>query len=232
MIYITGDLHGPMGLGKLEAWGEGGPGDYLIVTGDFGYPWDYSADECAEIAWLESRPYTVLFVDGNHERYDHWTGRPVEQWKGGAVQRLSPHSPIRRLMRSEVYDIDDVRIFTLGGAASIDRAYRIPYATWWPQEVPSEGNFEEARANLSVCDWKVDYVVTHTCPASILADTLCPIAPTPGLEDEALTAFLDEVDRKLDFERWYYGHFHRDMDVDARHTALFERIVPIGAGIS
>ena len=129
MIYITGDLHGPMGLDRLEAWEEGGPGDHLIVAEDFGYPWDYSADECAEIAWLESRPYTGLFVDGNHERYDHWAGRHVESWCGGAVQRLSPHSPIRRLMRSEVYEIDGVRIFTLGGAASIDRAYRIPFAT-------------------------------------------------------------------------------------------------------
>ncbi|MFR3274114.1 MAG: hypothetical protein ACLTOP_00010 [Collinsella phocaeensis] len=58
-----------------------------------------------------------------------------------------------------------------------------------------------------------------------------PVTPTPGLEDEALTAFLDEVDRKLDFKRWYYGHFHRDGDVDERHTALFECIVPLGAGV-
>lgn len=221
-----------MGLDRLEAWEEGGPGDHLIVTGDFGHPWDYSADECAKIAWLESRPYTVLFVDGNHERYDHWSGRRVEPWCGGAIQRLSPHSPIRRLMRSEVYEIDGVRIFTLGGAASIDRASRIPFATWWPQEIPTERNFDEARANLSARDWEVDYVVTRTCPRSILASTLFPATPTPGLEDEALTAFLDEVDRKLDFKRWCYGHFHRDRDVDARHTTLFERIVPLGAGIA
>lgn len=134
-------------------------------------------------------------------------------------------------MRSEVYEIDGTRIFTLGGAASIDRAYRIPYATWWPQEIPTERNFDEARANLSARGWKVDYVVTHTCPWSILASTLFPATPTPGLGDEALTAFLDEVDRKLDLKRWYYGHFHRDRDVDARHTALFERIVPLGVGV-
>ncbi|MFR3452190.1 MAG: RNA 2'-phosphotransferase [Collinsella sp.] len=28
---------------------------FLIVAGDFGYPWDFSEDEGAEIAWLESR---------------------------------------------------------------------------------------------------------------------------------------------------------------------------------
>ena len=52
--------------------------DYLIIAGDFGFPWDFSAEECADIAWLESRPYTVLFVDGNHERFDHWAERPME----------------------------------------------------------------------------------------------------------------------------------------------------------
>lgn len=88
------------------------------------------------------------------------------------------------------------------------------------------------RGQTCLRNWEVDHVVTHTCPRSILASTLFPATPTPGLEDEALTGFLDEVDRKLDFKRWYYGHFHRDRDVDARHTALFERIVPLGAGIA
>lgn len=68
---MTGDLHGPAGLEKLRERSEGKRGDYLIVAGDFGYPWDFSEEEHDEIVWLESRPYTVLFVDGNHERYDY-----------------------------------------------------------------------------------------------------------------------------------------------------------------
>lgn len=72
---------------KLRDWELGDSltsDDYLIVAGDFGFPWDFSADECADIAWLESRPYTVLFVDGNHERFDHWEERPMEPWHGRA----------------------------------------------------------------------------------------------------------------------------------------------------
>ena len=68
---------------KLRDWELGDSltsDDYLIVAGDFGFPWDFSAEECADIAWLESRPYTVLFVDGNHERFDHWAERPMELW--------------------------------------------------------------------------------------------------------------------------------------------------------
>lgn len=231
MIYVTGDLHGLLELEKLKKWNGGRKGDYLIIAGDFGYPWSFSAEECKEIAWLESRPYTVLFVDGNHERYDHWDARPTEEWNGGLVQRLSDGSPILHLMRSEVYTIDGARVFTLGGAASIDREYRVPYASWWPQEVPAERDFEVARAKLDQAGWKVDYVITHTCPKNLLARTLYPEQPMPGLSDERLTAFLSEVDCRLDFKHWYYGHFHKDMDVDERHTELFDRIVPIGTGV-
>lgn len=67
-VYVTGDINGGLDMQKLRDWELGDSltsDDYLIVAGDFGFPWNFSAEECADIAWLESRPYTVLFVDGN-----------------------------------------------------------------------------------------------------------------------------------------------------------------------
>ena len=154
-VFVTGDIHGGLDVGKLEGWDEGdarGHDDYLVVAGDFGYPWDFSPEECADIAWLESRPYTVLFVDGNHERYDHWEGRPYERWHGGLTQRLSDDSSIRRLCRGETFDLDGATVFALGGATSVDRDFRIPYATWWPQELPGTRNLDEARGTLDAVD--------------------------------------------------------------------------------
>lgn len=147
-VYVTGDIHGGVDMQKLRDWELGDSltsDDYLIVAGDFGFPWDFSVEECADIAWLESRPYTLLFVDGNHERFDHWAERPMELWHGGLTQRLSDTSPIRRLTRGEVFELDGSTIFTMGGATSVDKEYRIPYSSWWPQELPDERNFEEAR---------------------------------------------------------------------------------------
>lgn len=127
-VYVTGDIHGGLDMQKLRDWELGdslGSDDYLIIAGDFGFPWDFSAEECADIAWMESRPYTVLFVDGNHECFDHWAERPMEPWHGGLTQRLSDTSSIRRLMRGEVFELDGKTVFTMGGATSVDRAYRI-----------------------------------------------------------------------------------------------------------
>lgn len=58
-VYVTGDIHGGLDMQKLRDWelGDGLTGDdYLIVTGDFGFPWDFSAEECSDIAGWSRGP--------------------------------------------------------------------------------------------------------------------------------------------------------------------------------
>lgn len=76
--------------------------------------------------------------------------------------------------------------------------------------------------------WKVDYVITHTCATRMLSPTLYP---APGWNCPAvdrLTAFFDELEDRLDYKRWYYGHFHRDTNPAERHTVLYDCIVRLG----
>lgn len=196
-VYVTGDIHSGLDMQKLRDWELSDSltsDDYLIVAGDFGFPWDFSAEECADIASLESRPYTVLFVDGNHERFDHWEERPMEPWHGGLTQRLSDTSSIRRLTRGEVFELDGSTIFTMGGATSVDREYRVPYSSWWPQELPDERDFDTARARLDEVGWKVDCVITHTCAMRMLSPTLYPDPCWERPDVDRLTGFLDELE--------------------------------------
>lgn len=44
--------------------------DYLRITGDFGFVWDGSKTDEYWLNWLNKKPYTVLFVDGNHENFE------------------------------------------------------------------------------------------------------------------------------------------------------------------
>lgn len=225
-VYVTGDVHSGLDMDSIRSWENGERDDYLIVAGDFGLPWTGDEVEEKDIQWLESRPYQVLFVDGNHERYDYLKRRPTEKWNGGLVQRLRPDSPILRLMRGEIYEIDGATIFTMGGATSADKMWRRPFEDWWPYELPSERNFEEARAKLDSVGWEVDCVITHTCATSFLE-------PTMGRsgEPDRLTDFFDGLEKHLEFKRWYYGHFHQDRDIDARHTVLYDEIIPLGMGV-
>jgi len=79
-IYITGDIHGEMQIDRLSSknWSEGKEltkEDFLIICGDFGLIWDNDPDsirgrkEQYRIKWLNSKSWTTLFVDGNHENH-------------------------------------------------------------------------------------------------------------------------------------------------------------------
>lgn len=235
-VYITGDVHGGFDMQKLIDWDAEvghtlGDDDYLIVAGDFGFPWNFSEEETEDILWLESRPYTVLFVDGNHERFDFWRERPREKWHGGLTQLMRDGGRIRRLCRSEVFDLDGSTVFTMGGATSVDRDLRIAYVTWWPDELPGEQNFAEAREALAAHDWKVDYVVTHTCANSMLRAALWPNVGWEHPDHDRLTEFLEELEGRLTYKRWYFGHFHRDADLERNHTVLYDQIVRLGEGV-
>ena len=131
-------------------------------------------------------------------------------------------------MRGEVFELDGSTVFTMGGATNVDREYRVPYSSWWPQELPDERDFDTARTKLDEVGWKADCVITHTCSTRMLSPTLYP---DPGWERpdvDRLTEFLDELEDRLDYKRWYYGHFHRDGNPDKRHTVLYDRIVRLG----
>ena len=234
MIYVTGDIHGGCTMNSIVEWEEGKNltrNDYLIVAGDFGIPWDFSIVENDLLQWIESRPWTTLFVDGNHERFSWWEDQPIEEWHGGHVQRLRKYSRTRHLMRGEVFNFDGTSIFTMGGATSIDRACRIEGCSWWPEELPSEEEISYARKTLDSINWDVDYVITHTCASDLLSKTLYPYPNWQNPDTDRLTNFFNELEFKLDFKHWYYGHFHIDRSIDHRHTALMDAIIPLGEGV-
>lgn len=165
-IYVTGDVHGRAEYGSsrfaFKNWPLGRTltrDDVVIVAGDFGFVWDGSNAEKYWLNWLESKPWTTCFVDGNHENHHALANLPIREWNGGLVHEARPH--VLHLMRGEVFDIGGLTVLAMGGAASNDRQCRREGRSWWPEEMPSEEEMERCRASLDRVGWKVDYVVTH-----------------------------------------------------------------------
>lgn len=95
--------------------------DYVIICGDFGGVWNKEVENKEEkhlLDWLEEKPFTTLFVDGNHENFDRLYSYPVELWHGGKVHKIRPS--VIHLMRGQIYEIDGKSFFTFGGASSHD----------------------------------------------------------------------------------------------------------------
>ena len=121
VIWITGDTHGDwihrLNMDSFPEQREMTKDDYVIVLGDFGI-WRDSPQQRWNLNWLEERRFTTLFIDGNHECYDILDSYPVEEWHGGKVHFIKPS--VIHLMRGQIFDIDGLKFFTFGGAASHD----------------------------------------------------------------------------------------------------------------
>jgi len=229
MIYVTGDLHGSIDIHKLS--NQNFPqnrtmtkDDYVIVAGDFGMIWDGSKEEKYWQKWLSDRNFTTLFVDGNHENFDRLNSYPETCWNGGKVHVIN--DSIIHLMRGQVYTIQGIKIFTFGGADSIDKDYRIEGISWWPQEMPTREEYDEGIENLQKNNWTVDYVITHTCPTSILK----LVEKVDGFIRNAteINDYLENIMQRTSFKKWYSGHEHIDAMIGDKHRVLYQDVTELG----
>ena len=224
-IFVTGDVHRSE-IGKFYKFADNHKDltkeDYLIVAGDFGAIWDINRDNQI-LSLYNDFPWTTLWVDGNHENFDLLEQYDSEEWNGGLVQRNN--KSVIHLMRGQVYTIDDVTLFTMGGATSIDKQYRVEGTSWWKQEMPSNEELDTALQNLKNHNMTVDYVITHCC-GNICKNRIDHMFMA---HHDLLNNWFDylEHDEKLQFKKWFFGHYHVDRDIDERHRCLYDNILQI-----
>ena len=249
MIYITGDTHGSEDWEKLDSSNfteqefMNPDRDCVIIVGDFGGIWGDEEDDYIQ-KFYNQRNFTTLFIDGNHENHDLLDKYSVEEWHGGKVHKISDH--IIHLMRGQVYTIDGIRFFAMGGAESTDKQYRKEGESWWAREMPSDEEYEEALRNLKKVNFEVDIVLTHCAPEGYIGKNISAVynsdlsrvlaAHMAGVVDRSgnkLTRFLDELitEHGLKFKHWYFGHYHRDIDWD-KFSLVFSKIEEISKWIS
>lgn len=225
MIFITGDTHGLEDFHKLHIFAGEHPeltkNDYVIIAGDFGAIWNGNS-LAQNLQYYSELPFTVLFVDGNHENFDLLNAYPVGEWHGGKVHIIKPD--IIHLMRGQIFEIEGKTIFTFGGATSIDKFMRRESFSWWKQELPTYEEIDEGIANLKNHGGKVDYIITHSCSERTLAypairktATLKMNCPESGM--------LSCIEENTEFKHWYFGHFHIDAELGDKYTALYQNIV-------
>ncbi len=259
MIYLTGDTHGKFKRFDTENFPEQKDltkDDYVIIVGDFGGIWQQGdAGPGSEGRWdkyqldkLEDKPFTLLFIDGNHENFDQLNSYPVKEWHGGKVHEIRPH--ILHLMRGQVFELNGKKIFTFGGAESHDEhteilraddpelenkkaeldksggRYRIENIDWWSKELPTKEEMDEGMNNLARCDFMVDYILTHCAPTSTqLRDEF--IMKYKFQPRNVLTDYLDEIRSIAGFKRWFYGHYHKNDHVANRETMIHDQIIKL-----
>ena len=224
MIYITGDTHGLKEISKLISFNEKKhftKSDFMIIAGDFGVIWDINSIN-RYIDFYSKFPFTILFIDGNHENFDFLDAFPVEQWNGGKIHKIS--NKIIHLIRGEVYNICGKKILTVGGAESDDKEYRIKYLSWWPQESISQSDIDRALESSSKYN-KIDYIITHTCPKKFLTEEF--VCSRPMKTEFTSEEKLNIIAEKINFAKWYYEHWHLDKKINNNVRCLYRDIIKL-----
>lgn len=253
MVYVTGDTHGDFDriVWFAQENNDLTKDDYLIICGDFGGVWyrkdyvyngNFYESEQKSLDMLNELPFTILFVDGNHENHVNIADYPVKEWHGGKVHEIRPS--VLHLMRGEVFNICGKKFFCFGGASSHDirdgilnpdeyenweeeairwdrnfKQFRIKGFSWWEEELPTNEEMDNGIKNLQRDGWKTDFVITHSPPATVIA-----LVGYGLYEQDVLTNYLEDIRVDLDYQKWYMGHIHLDKAINAKEIILYHTI--------
>lgn len=223
-IFVTGDLHGETDIFRLSTDGFSlgktlTRNDFVIVCGDAGIVWDGKKTDKFLCDWLENKPWTTLFVDGNHENFEMLNNLPEEKWHGGSVHIVRPH--VLHLMRGQIFEIGGYSFFTMGGADSHDKAMRKEGKNWWKEELPDSRERATGLMNLSKFGNEVDFIISH-CAPTYIQDRF-----TVGFSKNSLTMYFDDIARSVDFEKWFFGHYHRSQQINDKFHVLYYDMIQI-----
>jgi Icc-related predicted phosphoesterase len=162
-------------------------------------------------ATAEENNQNLFIVLGNHEDYDRVAQMQTDD-EGWLFLKNYPR--FRFAPRGHTWVAENgTRMAALGGAASVDKAFRVEGKTWWGQEEITEADCEQLVANVQKENWeKVDVMVTHDAPAGLTRKGMQPKPHwlTPEIEHYSWTQrvrlreALDQVQ-----PRWLvHGHWH------------------------
>lgn len=200
-IFACGDSHG--NFMPIFDWIENHAeeGDVLTHVGDFG--------EFAVPKWIledlgkesAKKSVQILVTRGNHSSPIYYQ----ENRKYGNLEFMSDYS---------TRTINGKKVLFIGGAISIDRAWRKEGIDYWADE--------KVIYDLSLLDGieDVDVMVSHTCPDFLspapknFSNIQWALDKDPLLKDELIferkymTQVWEKLKEKNDIREWYGGHFH------------------------
>lgn len=248
MVYVTGDCHGSYKKFSVKNFPEQKDmtrDDIVIVCGDFGI-WHDNKEERYWLKWLSQKKFTLVFVDGNHENFDRlYSGEfPAVDFHGGKAHKIREN--IYHLMRGYVFEFDGKKFFAFGGASSHDiqdgildrdnfdsdhefydtlkrwdklqKCFRVNHLSWWKQELPTEDEMAFGLQTLNRNNNKVDYVISHCCPQYVIT-LLCSF-----YEADALTRWFNTVAYTVQFDKWFFGHYHDNRQIMGKFVMLYDKI--------
>ena len=165
-VVFAGDWHGNLlwAISRIQSIGASGVTTILHV-GDFGIWPGASGKRYLQAVENTCARYDVaiLVTPGNHEDWARlttlWANAKRRDPDTGAALPVHLTEHVQVLPRGGRFEIDGTSFMSFGGAASVDKHLRAEGVDWWPEEMPSEDDVQNAIAGGTV-----NVLITHDSP--------------------------------------------------------------------
>ena len=206
--------------------------DILIILGDAGINFSGGMQDGLKKHFLEALPVTLFCIHGNHEKRPGTIDTYKEMiWHGGEVYYEEKYPHLLFAKDGEVFDFDGKKVIVIGWAYSIDKMMRLVYGYgWWPDEQPSERVKEYVEQQLERRAWRVDVILSHTAPLKYEPVEVFLLEIDQSKVDKSTEIWLDEIEERLDYGKWYCGHYHTEKRID-RVEIMFENFDEFCGGL-
>lgn len=220
MIYILGDIHGSWE--KLEVLSQNvQPDDVVIQVGDFGI-YDNRLMYLRQM-FPNGFPCKVYVVEGNHEDFDI-----INKWSKDEPTEF--HTNFFYMPRGYVMEIEGELFGFLGGAESVDKAWRVqngPARSWYHEERIQMEDVDKLVKNVG--GRNLDVLITHAPPEFVVRTRFPKI-------NEAFwglpLGWIDESAIRVNKAHWatkpkkhYCGHMHAAILHDAVRILNIDEVV-------
>lgn len=229
MIWITGDTHGD--FQKISLFckeNKTTKEDIIIILGDAGINFFGNIRDQILKHSLSKLPITLFCIHGNHEQRPFTIDTYQETEKFGAKAYVEKEFDNLIFAKDgEIYQFKNFKCIVIGGAYSIDKYYRIVNnLPWFKDEQPSDKIKKYVEKQLIKQKWKVDYVFSHTCPFNYRPTEAFLNIRNQNIIDNSTEKWLQLIETKLEYKKWYCGHFHINKTID-KFKFLFEDIIEL-----
>lgn len=220
MIYITGDTHRDFSrLYGLEMTSK----DILIILGDIGINYCLNDEDIKIKEFLKKLKVRLFCIQGNHEeRPENISSYHELEMFGGKVYIEDDYPNLIFAKNAELYNIDGKSVLVIGGAYSVDKEDRLLYGyKWFKDEQLSQYEMNNILDKYS--GKNIDIILSHTCPYKYEPREVFMAGLDQSKVDKAMEHFLDEVEEKVNYKKWYCGHYHTEKQID-KLEFMFGRI--------
>lgn len=216
-VFLTGDTHGQFDrIVQFCNRQEVVPENTFVILGDVGVNYYGDRRDKRNKELLAEIPVTFFCLHGNHEmRPSKELGYELSEYHGGQVWVQPEYPNILFAIDGEIYDFNGNSCIVIGGAYSVDKFYRLARGwNWFADEQPSEEIKAKVERVLAERNWKIDIVLSHTGPEKYEPTEVFLPMVDQSTVDKSTEKWLGEIEAKLDYERWYFAHYHIAKEID------------------